>query len=68
MPFPPDDVYDDESMVDKERAHLLETFVVGWSKQIKAVLKLDPETLLKAGLHPDPLRELDFRNENKMLG
>ncbi|XXQ31198.1 Dynein heavy chain, cytoplasmic [Plasmodiophora brassicae] len=59
LPLPPSHVFSRDFPV-KERTHVLETFVVGWSKQIKAVLKLDPESLIKSGLHPSPLAELDF--------
>jgi dynein heavy chain, axonemal len=44
----------------KERIHQLETCVVQWSKKIKTVLKLDPESLIKSGLYPNPLTEIDF--------
>jgi len=29
--------------------HVLETAVVAWTRQIKDVLRLDPETVLKGG-------------------
>jgi dynein heavy chain len=44
----------------KDRIHLLEGAVITWTKQIKAVLKQDPEGLLKQGLHPTPDREIAF--------
>jgi hypothetical protein len=34
--------------------HVLETSVVAWTRQIKEVLQLDPETALKSGTHPGP--------------
>ncbi len=33
----------DRASKDKERVHVLETAVVTWTKQIKNILKLDPE-------------------------
>jgi len=45
---------------DKEQVHVLENAVVTWTKQIKNVLKMDSETLLKSGKHPGPRVELDF--------
>ena len=31
-----------------------------WTKQIKNVLKLDPDGLLKQGMHPTPDMEIEF--------
>lgn len=42
------------------RISLLESTVVTWTKQIKDVLKQDPETQLKLGLHPTPDVEVLF--------
>ena len=39
---------------------MLETAVVTWTRQIKNVLKLDPEQVLKSGTHPGPLEEIEF--------
>ena len=39
---------------------MLETAIVTWTKQIKNVLKLDPEHALKKGDHPGPLAEIEF--------
>ena len=39
---------------------LLEGSIVIWTKQIKNVLKQDPEELLKQGLHPTPDAEIEF--------
>jgi len=44
----------------KDKVHLLEGAVVTWTKQIKRVLKMDPEAPLKRGEHPSPDVELDF--------
>ena len=50
----------DRASKDKERVHVLETAVVTWTRQIKNVLKLDPEQVLKSGAHPGPLAEVGF--------
>jgi dynein heavy chain len=60
LPLPPLDASMAASMSTKDRTHLLEGAVITWTKQIKAVLKQDPESLLKAGLHPTPDVEIDF--------
>jgi len=39
---------------------VLESAVVTWTRQIKNVLKTDPEAALKDGQHPGPLVEVDF--------
>ena len=44
----------------KDRIHLLEGAVITWTKQIKNVLKQDPESMLKQGLHPTPDVEIAF--------
>ena len=49
---------------DKDLIHNLESAVVTWTRQIKQVLKMDPEQLLKDGSNPGPLVELEFW-ENK---
>jgi dynein heavy chain, axonemal len=59
LPLPPEPA--SEASVDaKERIHLLEGAVITWTKQIKNVLKLDPEGLLKQGLNPTPDLEIEF--------
>jgi len=44
----------------KDRVHLLESAVIMWTKQIKNMLKMDPENALKRGDHPTPDEELHF--------
>eukprot|EP00898_Chlorokybus_atmophyticus_P007698 jgi/Chlat1/792/Chrsp104S01257 len=49
------------AMRDKDRVHVLESAVVTWTRQIKNVLKTDPEAVLKEdGVNPGPLAELEF--------
>ena len=55
LPLPPVELSSvDRASKDKERVHVLETAVVTWTKQIKNVLKLDPEHALKGSAHPGP--------------
>lgn len=57
LPLPP---IDDTINPANVKVSLLETSIVIWTKQIKSVLKQDPEDLLKQGKHPTPDAELDF--------
>ena len=42
--------------------------IITWTKQIKNVLKQDPESALKGDKHPDPLTEIDFwKNKSENL-
>ena len=38
----------------------MEAAIAHWTRQIKGVLKQDPETALKGNKHPNPLVELEF--------
>ena len=60
LPPPPTDVTSSEKTSSKDKSQLLEQAVVHWTKQIKTVLRLDPETALKNGNDPDPLAEVEF--------
>lgn len=44
----------------KNRISLLEGAIITWTKQIRSVLKQDPESQLKAGMHPTPDVEIEF--------
>ena len=44
----------------KNRISLLEGAIITWTKQIRSVLKQDPESQLKQGLHPTPYVEIEF--------
>jgi dynein heavy chain len=44
----------------KDRTHQLEGAVLVWTKQLKVVLRADPEALLRAGAHPGPDAEVAF--------
>ena len=48
---------------DHDRIHILESCVVTWTRQIKAVLKADPDEALKRGELPGPETELNFWTE-----
>lgn len=50
-----------DRLSDKDRVYILESAVVTWTKQIKSVLKGDPDAPLKIkGNYPGPMVELDF--------
>lgn len=44
----------------KERIHVFEGCLITWTKQIKNVLRLDPESKLKQNKNPGPLEEISF--------
>lgn len=68
LPLPPNDVTSSEKTSSKDKSQLLEQAIVHWTKQIKNVLKQDPESALKNGKHPDPLTEIDFwKNKSENL-
>lgn len=60
LPPPPTDVTSSEKTSSKDKSQLLEQAIVHWTKQIKTVLRLDPETALKNGNDPDPTAEVAF--------
>jgi dynein heavy chain len=60
LPLPANDVTASATTSSKDKAVLLETAIVHWTKQIKSVLKRDPEMALKNGKHPDPITEVNF--------
>lgn len=57
LPLPP---VDSNAANLSNKISLLEGSIVIWTKQIKNVLKQDPEDLLKQGLHPTPDAEIEF--------
>lgn len=62
LPLPPVSVAGPAEKIarDKERVRVLEASAQSWAAQIKAVLKADPEALLRAGENPGPAAEFDF--------
>ena len=58
LPMPPIDLSGPST--GKNRISLLEGAIITWTKQIRSVLKQDPEAQLKLGLHPTPDFEIDF--------
>jgi dynein heavy chain len=60
LPLPANDVTSSEKTSSKDKAQILEGAIIHWTKQIKSVLKQDPESALKNGNHPDPNTEIDF--------
>jgi dynein heavy chain len=66
--LPPSDVTNSDRTSSKDKAHILETAIIHWQKQIKNVLKQDPENSLKGGNHPLPATEIEFwRNKSENL-
>ncbi|CAM9131888.1 unnamed protein product, partial [Ectocarpus fasciculatus] len=59
LPMPPIDLSSGPS-TGKNRISLLEGAIITWTKQIRSVLKQDPESQLKAGMHPTPDVEIEF--------
>jgi len=60
LPLPPSDATSSEKSSSKDKAQSLEGALLHWTRQIKNVLKQDPESALKSGNHPDPLTEIQF--------
>ena len=60
LPLPSSDATSSEKSSSKDKAQTLEAALLHWTRQIKNVLKQDPESALKNGNHPDPLTELKF--------
>ena len=58
LPLPPADT--SPLMDEKERMYQLETSIITWTRQIKDILKADPEEELKAGKHVGPDVEVEF--------
>ena len=51
---------DDFLMRNKERVHAMESCLITWTKQIRSVLQMDPESSLGKQSHPLPVDEIDF--------
>ena len=64
LPLPSHKLTSSDTTPDKDKAHVIESSIITWTKQIKNVLKLEPEQALKQGNNPGPLTEIDFW-ENK---
>lgn len=59
LPLPTDDD-SRPGTTSKDRAHVLEGCLITWTKQIKDVLKLDPEKVMNSLDYPGPLVEIEF--------
>jgi dynein heavy chain len=46
--------------VTKDRVHVLEGAVITWTKQIRHVLKQEPENVFRDGCNPEPIAEIQF--------
>ena len=61
LPLPPPATEGAEgSTGEQERVHELENSIIVWTRQIKNILKADPEQQLKAGKHVGPEVEVNF--------
>lgn len=49
-----------ESKSDTDKKGTLEGSVIMWQKQIKKILKLEPEVTFKTQVNPGPLSEINF--------
>lgn len=68
LPLPPQDITSSDKTSSKDKGSQLEQAIAHWTKQIKNVLKQDPESALKGDNHPNPLVELSFwRNKSENL-
>lgn len=52
---PSEKVLTSRDVSDKEKSNIFESLLIIWTKQIKKVLDTEPEQILKAKAHPDPL-------------
>jgi dynein heavy chain len=59
LPLPPDEAYQGDPFVNKDRIHLLESAIIRWTKQINSVINTDPDAMHQVG-EPEPLIELEF--------
>jgi dynein heavy chain len=64
LPLPPTKIMKSTTISDKDKAHIFESSIITWSKQIRKVLETEPEQALKQGQDPDPMVEITFW-ENK---
>ncbi len=60
LPLPSGKLTSSDTTPDKDKAHIFESSIITWTKQIKNVLKLEPEQALKQGNDPGPTVELEF--------
>ena len=60
LPLPPQKLLESKDLTEKERAHIFETNIITWTKQIRRVLETEPEHVFRSNPRPDPLCELTF--------
>lgn len=53
------------SAVSRDRVHVLEGAVITWTKQIRHVLKQEPEHVFRDGQNPEPIAEIHFWRNRK---
>lgn len=49
-----------EAGAKSEQIHLLESCLITWTRQMKGVIRMNPESNLGEGRHPGPMAELQF--------
>ena len=59
LPLPPSDATGFESKSSKHKAHILESSIITWTRQIKK-LNQDLESAMKAKKNPDTFTEIEF--------
>jgi dynein heavy chain len=47
LPLPSSEPQQEQALRDKDKIHILESAIITWTKQIKSVLKADPDAVLK---------------------
>jgi dynein heavy chain len=68
LPLPPSKIMSSTTISDKDKAHIFESSIITWSKQIRKVLETEPEQALKQGQDPDPMVEILFwKNKSETL-
>jgi len=68
LPLPPTKIMSSTTISDKDKAHIFESSIITWSKQIRKVLETEPEQALKQGQDPDPMVEILFwKNKSENL-
>ena len=60
LPLPSHKLTQSDNTPDKDKAHVFESSIITWTKQIKNVLKLEPDQALKQGNNPGPMTEITF--------
>lgn len=60
LPLPLEKFIKSKEINDKDRAQIFESRIITWTKQIKKVIEMEPEQILKTDPNPGPQCELEF--------